>query len=89
MTLKLREMTTGQLVQRFAEIGVAQDQALLYERRVEYRRLFRQMNAIDSELRRRGAAARAALLPLYGHPNVQVRLKAAIKTLVLAPDLAR
>ncbi len=89
MTLKLHELTVDQLVQRFAEIGVAQDQALLYDRHAEFRRLFRQMNAIDNELQRRGNDARSALLRLYGHPNIQVRLKAAIKTLAVAPDLAR
>ncbi len=87
--VKLEETTIDELVQRFAEIGVAQDQALLYERRAEFRQLFRQMNDIDSELRRRGNDARAALLPLYRHPNMQVRLKAAVKTLAVAPDLAR
>ncbi|MGH6852243.1 MAG: DUF2019 domain-containing protein, partial [Methylocella sp.] len=40
-------------------------------------------------LRRRGVKARLALLGLYDHPNMQVRVKAAIRTLAVAPEPAR
>ena len=76
-------------VDRFAEIGVARDQALLYDEHIRFNRLFSEMNEVDQELRRRGLDARLALCRLYGHPNVQVRVKAGIRTLAAAPDAAR
>lgn len=92
----LKFMTVDQLVERFAEIGVAQYQALEeHEIWIEdnpnrkYNRLFKQMNDVDNELHARGREARLALLRLYGHPNIQVRLKAAVRTDDIAPDAAR
>jgi hypothetical protein len=82
-------MTVDQLVERFVAIGVAQDKALLYGEHRKFNRLFREMNEVDQGLRRRGPEARLALLRLYDHPNMQVRVKAAIRTLGVAPDAAR
>jgi len=86
---KLEKMTTDQLVTRFAEIGIAQDQAELMGEIGKFNRLYRQMDATEKELRRRGREARPALLRLYDHPNMQVRLNAAKRTLGIAPDAAR
>ena len=86
---KLHEMTVAQLVNRFAEIGVAQYDALLGGAVGEFNQLYRQMDGIDKELRVRGEKARLALLPLYEHPNIQVRLQAASFTLGIAPAAAR
>ncbi len=55
----------------------------------KFNRLFRQMNEVDQELRRRRPEARLALLKLFDHPNMQVRLKAAKRTLGVAPEKAR
>jgi hypothetical protein len=85
----LKSMTTEQLVDRFAEIGIAQDQALLYEEHKKFNRLFDQMNDVDQELRRRGLKARMALLKLFNHPNFQVRLEAAKWSLGIAPEASR
>lgn len=85
----LKSMTTEQLVGRFAEIGVAQDQALLYDECKRFNRLFNQMNDVDEELRRRGMQARLALLRLFNHPNIQVRLEAAKWSLGIAPEVSR
>ncbi|HLH11866.1 MAG TPA: DUF2019 domain-containing protein [Methylovirgula sp.] len=82
-------MTIDQLVDRFAEIGVAQDDALWGSKYARFKRLFEQMNEVDLELRSRGAEARRALLRLYNHRNIQVRLKAAKRTLAVAPIEAR
>jgi hypothetical protein len=87
--MKLEDMTVDQLVDRFVEIGILQDQALLYDEQSKYNNLYKKMNEVDAELRRRGLEARRALLRLYGHPNMQVRVKAAIRTLAVAPDAAR
>lgn len=86
---KLEDMTVDQLVDRFAEIGVAQDQAEIMGEIGRFNSLYRQMDATEQELRRRGREARLALIRLYGHPNMQVRLKAAKRTLGVAPEAAR
>jgi hypothetical protein len=85
----LEKLTVDQLVERFADIGVAQDQALLYDEIGKFNRLFDQMHAVDIELRARGSAARLALLRLFDHPNMQVRLEAAKWSLGVAPEAAR
>ena len=85
----LKSMTVDQLVDRFAEIGVAQDQALLYDEIGKFNRLFDQMHLVDIELRARGLAARLALLRLFDNQNMQVRLQAAKWSLGVAPEAAR
>jgi hypothetical protein len=92
----LKAMAVDQLVERFAEIGIAQYKAIeehesWIENNInhEFNRLFAQMNEVDLELRSRGPDARLALQRLYDHPNIQVRLKAAVRTLGVAPNAAR
>ena len=82
-------MTIDQLVARFAEIGIAQDEALLYDEHKKFRLLYSQMDEVDKELRRRGPEARLALIQLFDHPNMQVRLQAAKWSMGIAPDAAR
>jgi hypothetical protein len=86
---KLRDTTNDQLVERFVEIAVQQNEALLRDEIAKFNKLFSQMNAVDQELRSRSGDQRRLLLRLYDHPNVQVRLKAAKRTLAIAPDDAR
>ena len=87
--VKLQELTINELVGRFVDLGIAQDKAELYGEISKYNRLFKEMTAVDEGLRARGREARLALLTLYDHPNMQVRVKAAIKTLGVAPEAAR
>jgi hypothetical protein len=87
--VKLQELTINELVGRFVDLGIAQDKAELYGEISKYNRFFKEMTAVDEELRARGREARLALLTLYDHPNMQVRVKAAIKTLGVAPEAAR
>ena len=87
--LKLEKMSVDELVERFAEIAIAQDQAELMGEIGKFNSLYRQMDATEKELRTRGREARLALLRLYDHPNMQVRLKAAKRTLGVAPEAAR
>jgi hypothetical protein len=90
MKLKsLSEMTVDELVERFAEIGVAQYKALDDENRRGFRKLYKQMDEVDHELRARGREARLALTRLFTYPNMQVRLAAAKWTLGVAPEAAR
>jgi enoyl reductase-like protein len=87
--IKLQDMTVEQLVQRFAQLAVEQDNAALANTTGEVNRLFRLLMAISDELKSRAGDQRHALLPLYEHPNLQVRVKAAKATLAIAPQAAR
>ncbi|MGH6838728.1 MAG: DUF2019 domain-containing protein [Methylocella sp.] len=87
--VNLEEMTVNELVDRIAEIRVTQDQALLYGEAGHFRKLDWQMKDVDTELRARGQDARCPLQKLYDHPNMQVRLQAAKRTLAAARQAAR
>jgi len=82
-------MTVDQLVERFVSIALDQDKALFADEISKFNRLFDQMEDVRNELKSRPGDQRSALLPLYSHPNIQVRLKAALTTTDLAPGAAR
>jgi hypothetical protein len=88
-SLNIAAMTTNELVERFATIGVEQDKALRTDDLQRYKRLCLQMRAIDDELKARPGDQRRSLIALYEHPNFQVRLMAAKLTLAVAPESAR
>jgi hypothetical protein len=85
----LSNMTVQELVGQFATIGVNQDEAILKDNNATFTRLFRQMVAIENELKARDGDQRRALLSLFTHDNMQVRLNAAKATLAVAPEAAR
>lgn len=85
----IEQMTVDQLRERFTEIALAQDKAVRVDDSAAYNRLFRQMEAIEDELARRDGDQRRELLPLLDHANAQIRLKAALATLSVAPEVAR
>jgi Domain of unknown function (DUF2019) len=87
--IKLHAMTINQLVSQFVEIGVAQDEALLENAIAKFNRLFDQLVVTENELKSRQGDQRRALLALYKHPNIQVRLNAVKATLAVAPQEAR
>ena len=87
--ITLSEMTTDDLVARFAEIGRAQDRALLGGETATFNRLFKRMSDVSRELKNRPGDQRRALMRLYEFPNMQVQLKAAKHTLAVAPVEAR
>ena len=78
-----------ELVERFLSVSLAQYDAVYVVDTKKYNRLYAMMVDIRNELKRREGDQRRALLPLLDHPNVQVRLKAAITVLAVAPELAR
>ena len=86
---KLHAMSTAELVTRFEEIALEQDRALLMDEIAKFNRLYGQMDAVKKELKSRPGDQRRALLTLYDHPNIQVRLKAAEGTLAVTPEAAR
>lgn len=83
------EMTSEKLVERFAAIALDQDSAIRKEENTKFGRLFREMSTIEDELKHRPGDQRHLLVRFLKHPNAQVRLRAAIATLALAPDLSR
>ena len=85
----LSRLTIDALVERFAAIGVAQDQVLFDGDTSKFSKLYWQMDAVSRELKSRDGDQRRALLRLYDHPNMQVRLKAAKHTLAVEPGVAR
>jgi hypothetical protein len=86
---KLELLTVAQLVERFIEIGVAQDNALLENAISRFNRLFDQKTSVLQELKSRAGDQRRALMKLYNHENLQVRLNAVKATLALEPTQAR
>ena len=85
----LGAMSSKNLVQRFAEIVVSQDRALLGGEIAKFNRLFQQMMDVANELKAREGDHRRLLLELFTFPNMQVRLQAAKLTLAVAPAEAR
>lgn len=85
----LKKMTGQELVQKYIEIGLAQDEALLMDEYGKFNRLFESMRAIEKELQSRDGDQRGILLGLLTHPNEQERLNTAKATLAIAPDEAR
>ena len=55
--------------------------------RVNY--LFDEIEAVEQELKKRAGDQRHALISLYRHENMQVRVTAAKATLAIAPEAAR
>ncbi len=86
---ELRNLTAAQLAQRFENLALEQDEAELGFDTTKVNRIYWQLDAIKNELKSRDGDQRHVLLPLYSHPNPQVRLKAAKATLAIAPQEAR
>jgi hypothetical protein len=87
--LTLQDLSVDQLLERFTAIALQQDQALLMDEIARFNKLYDEMGAVKIELKRRPGDQRRALLALYDHPNIQVRLKAAVGTLAVEPAPAR
>jgi hypothetical protein len=85
----LHEADTAQLVEQFAALSVEQDETLRRDDIDGFNRLFDKLEVLERELQARPGDQRLALLHLYDHPNLQVRLNAATATLEVAPQAAR
>ena len=77
MKTALKNLTVDQLVDRFAEFGIAQDDALWDGKYAKFNGLFDQMMDVNSQLQSHSPEARLALTRLFDHRNIQVRLQAA------------
>ena len=87
--IDLKSATVPELVARFAELGLDQYQSRLRQEQRRLNRSMLQMFEVAEELKRRAGDQRSALIPLFEHPNLQVRLMAAKLTLAVAPAAAR
>jgi len=87
--VKLQNLSVEQLVQLFADLSVQQDMAMMAMLQGKINRLFWKIEAVENELKARPGDQRSALLSLYDHKNMQVRLTSARATLALEPKLAR
>lgn len=81
--------TTAELVETFRVLALAKGAANLDGLIARYSRLYRQLEAIVAELKARNGDQRRKLAEFYRHPDPQVRLDAAMATLVIFPDDAR
>ena len=87
--VQIPKLTTEQLVQMFADLAVQQDLALLSRAISKVNRIYDKLEVIENELKSRPGDQRSALLALYNHKNMQVRIKAAKATLAIVPEAAR
>jgi hypothetical protein len=85
----IKDIAVSGLVELFTSIAIDQDKALFNEEIAKFNKLYGQMEVVRDELKRRPGDQRRALLALYQHPNMQVRLKAAVSTLAVSPQPAR
>lgn len=85
----LHELSVAELIERFTAAGLGEFQAELESDIAKQNKFVRQSIAIANELKSRLGDQRSALIKLYDHPNVQVRLNAAKLTLAVAPSAAR
>lgn len=84
----LSSYSVDDLVRRFTELALQQDDALLGNELSAVKRLYWKLEEIGEELKGREGDARRALARLYDHPNAQVRLKAVQATFAVLPDEA-
>lgn len=82
-------LAVAQLVERYTQAGIDEDKAEMKDDLPKRNRLCLQMFAIADELKSRPGDQRPALLTLYNHPNMEVRLMAAKATLAIASTEAR
>jgi hypothetical protein len=89
MKKKLDSLSIDELVKLFTDITLQQYPAVMGNDVRTYNKLYAQMVAVRQELISRPGDGRRALIPLYAHPNIQVRLAVAKTTLALNYDEAR
>ena len=85
----LKTSTVSDLVALFIALGLNQYQARLRNEQKRLNRATLEMFDVCEELKARAGDQRSALLSLYSHPNLQVRLMAAKLTLAVAPAAAK
>lgn len=86
----LKKFTVDQLLERYVAIGLAEEDEVLFgDSSSYYNQLFRKEQAVVDELERRPGDQRQALLALYEHENLWIRLSSIKNSLAFAPKRAR
>lgn len=85
----LSKMSTGELVELFEKLSVAQGEAYTDLQIGKSNKLFARRRALLLELRKRPGDARRELFSLYDHRHPAVRLSVAKSTYVLNPAKAQ
>jgi len=85
----LHNATLAEFVDRFAVVCGEQNRALFEDDIAKFNRLYDKIALIRDELKARPGDQRSALLGLFSHPDIQVRLQAARATLAIAPSESR
>jgi hypothetical protein len=88
-TINIGDLPISVLVDRFAALCEAQDKAELKGEHYKLKAQFRDMVAIEDELRDRPGDQRRALVALLDHRTIQVRLNSALAILPVCPAEAR
>jgi Domain of unknown function (DUF2019) len=87
--VSIQKMSGNELVEQFAASAMRQFNAELESDIAKQNNCVEEQMAIAAELKTRSGDQRSALLKLYDHPNIQVRLNAARLSLAVAPTTAR
>ncbi len=87
--VSIQKLSVSQLLDQFAASALRQYKAELESNIAKQNKCVEEQMAIAAELKVRSGDQRSALLKLYDHPNVQVRLNAARLSLAVAPTTAR
>jgi hypothetical protein len=85
----MKDMSLDRLLKLFVDLALDRDRALLCGDVTRVNELGEALHWISIEMKNREGDQRRALLRLYDHPNIEVRLKAAKATLAVAPEMAR
>jgi hypothetical protein len=85
----LHAASVSDLTERFLKSALTQFEAELTSDIRKQNKCVEEQMRIAAELKGRPGDQRSALLALYEHPNVQVRLNAARLTFAVAPKAAR
>lgn len=89
MRSKLKSLTAQELKLLFEKLCIQQYDSLERNEIASFNRRFDRILAIETELKSRPGDQRRALMALFGHPNMQVRLTAARANLAVDYIAAR
>ena len=85
----LQSQSVAELIAAYERIGIEQYDAIEDDKISLYNKIYKLQRDIMNELIFRGFDARAQITKFLDHPNIQVRVYAAIDSLVVAPEAAR
>ncbi len=83
---KIENMSNDDIVNYFLELSYKKKETDYFMDTYTYSKIFKILEEIELELKSRPGDQRSILIPLIGHPNLQVRLNASAATLAITPD---